>query len=51
MSKQLAKAKLLIQKLKNELNTETSQNRSLMHKIIRMEGDLREHEEANLFPF
>ena len=51
LTKQLGKAKSFINKLNIELTTETSQNKSLMHKILSLEREIREAEDNNLIPF
>jgi septal ring factor EnvC (AmiA/AmiB activator) len=51
LTKQLSKAKSFINKLNIELTTETSQNKSLMHKILSLEREIREAEDNNLIPF
>ncbi len=51
LTKQLSKAKSLIKRLNVELTTETSQNKSLMHKILSLESEIREAEDNNLIPF
>ncbi len=51
LTKQLSKAKILINRLNIELTTETSQNKSLMHKILSLEREICEAEDNNLTPF
>ncbi len=51
LTKQLSKAKSLIKRLNIELTTETSQNKSLMHKILSLESEIREAEDNNRIPF
>ncbi len=51
LTKQLSKAKTLINRLNIEFTTETSQNKSLMHKILSLESEIREAEDNNLIPF
>ena len=51
LTKQLSKAKSFITRLNIELTTETSQNKSLMHKILSLEREIREAEDNNLIPF
>jgi hypothetical protein len=51
LTKQLSKAKSFINRLNIELTTETSQNKSLMHKILSLEREIREAEDNNLIPF
>jgi hypothetical protein len=51
LTKQLSKAKSFINRLNIELTTETSQNKSLIHKILSLEKEIREAEDNNLIPF